>query len=285
MVLPVLARKGKGKRLQKGAAKDVKYPATCHEIFMKSAKKCELVENGYFQIKPASWQRPKWVECIFDHSRGWTVIQNRYSGIENFDRPFTAYKYGFGCPSSVGGVTGCTGEWWLGLEYFYQIQRIFGKPGSKLCFFFAHGEVPQYEYVCYDTFQIDNSKNGYKILRIDGYNEWLNELPDTFRGLNKVSTGRNHPKSNPKLDMLNTKFSTSDTDSDNSKNHCGNKLKSGWWFNDCSSVNLNGEWSDPNGVFYGPIKGITLSKMYIGPSNLPKIYKCIEEKMTAAKKK
>ena len=51
--------------------------------------------------------------------------------------------------------------------------------------------------------------------------------------------------------MLNTKFSTSDTDSDNSKNHCGNKLKSGWWFNDCSSVNLNGEWSDPNGVFYG----------------------------------
>ena len=85
--------------------------------------------------------------------------------------------------------------------------------------------------------------------------------------------------------MLNTKFSTSDTDSDNSKNHCGNKLKSGWWFNDCSSVNLNGEWSDPNGVFYGPIKGITLSKMYIGPSNLPKIYKCIEEKMTAAKKK
>ena len=46
--------------------------------------------------------KPKWAECVFDWERGWTVVQSRYNGKENFNRPMKAYKNGFGCPVGDG---------------------------------------------------------------------------------------------------------------------------------------------------------------------------------------
>lgn len=45
-------------------------------------------------------------------------------------------------------------------------------------------------------------------------------------------------------DGVSRAFSTPDMDNDNSKaKNCALNLKSGWWFNNCADVNLNGEYS------------------------------------------
>lgn len=48
-------------------------------------------------------------------------------------------------------------------------------------------------------------------------------------------------------DSVSRAFSTPDMDNDNNKaqknGNCALILKSGWWFNNCADVNLNGEYS------------------------------------------
>lgn len=45
-------------------------------------------------------------------------------------------------------------------------------------------------------------------------------------------------------DSVSIAFSTPDKDNDNkNKGNCALTLKSGWWFNICDDVNLNGEYS------------------------------------------
>lgn len=59
-------------------------------------------------------------------------------------------------------------------------------------------------------------------------------------------------------------FSTPDRDNDNNKDtnngNCALTLKSGWWFNSCADVNLNGEYShiEDNYGWGSPLKETTM---------------------------
>ena len=93
-------------------------PRTCHDIFLENAEKCKLSDNGFYDIKPRHWLPKRKVEernkispfflkkkhffcfqskCIFDTQQGWTVVQNRYNGEEDFNRKYEEYRRGFGC--------------------------------------------------------------------------------------------------------------------------------------------------------------------------------------------
>merc|ERR1719337_793415 len=62
----------------------------------------------------------------------------------------------------------------------------------------------------------------------------MTELGDNYR-----AKGQN--------DLLGAAFSAIDSDNDKSRSHCAKDSKSGWWFNNCSSLNLNAEWDAKTG--------------------------------------
>ena len=59
------------------------------------------------------------------------------------------------------------GEVWLGLDYWFWVQRSFGKTGAKLCNYIASGDTQRtYEYVCYEKFLITGAKDSFRIAKI-----------------------------------------------------------------------------------------------------------------------
>ena len=59
------------------------------------------------------------------------------------------------------------GEVWLGLDYWFWVQRSFGKSGAKLCNYIASGDTQRtYEYVCYEKFLISGAKDSFRIAKI-----------------------------------------------------------------------------------------------------------------------
>ena len=76
--------------------------------------------------------------------------------------------------------------------------------------------------------------------------------------------------------MLGAEFSAPDQDNDNSSSHCAKAQKSGWWFKDCSAVNLNGDWSGKTGkgIFWGDWSKLKMTRMFIGPHTIKKNFNC-----------
>ena len=66
----------------------------------------------------------------------------------------------------------------------------------------------------------------------DGFDIDLEDIDDGFRDGTNGTFGKN--------DLLGAKFSTADRDNDSSSKNCAGESNSGWWFKDCTNVNLNG---------------------------------------------
>ncbi|XP_035673018.1 angiopoietin-related protein 4-like [Branchiostoma floridae] len=82
-----------------------KYPTDCAEVASLGN-----TESGVYKIQPSavtyslsekslgSLVQPFYVYCRMDGEEGWTVIQRREDGSENFNRTWADYKQGFGNP-------------------------------------------------------------------------------------------------------------------------------------------------------------------------------------------
>jgi len=118
---------------------------------------------------------------------------------------------------------------------------------------------------------------------IDGFKGWSDDTTwaNAFRGVTTTGASQESHFGGPE-DMLGAYFSAPDADNDNSRSHCARQQKSGWWFNDCSAVNLNGDWSGKvgRGIYWADENGrwdnLKMTKMFIGPHTLPKSYPCIQ---------
>ena len=62
------------------------------------------------------------------------------------------------------------------------------------------------------------------------------------------------------------KFSTYDRDNDNTGGHCVADYRSGWWFNSCLVLNLNGVYGDASGI-----TGSNMRMSYLSDNNLEPI--------------
>ncbi|XP_071111451.1 microfibril-associated glycoprotein 4-like [Haliotis cracherodii] len=175
-----------------------------------------------YTITPPDGQSPILAHCDLTHNGGgWTVIQRRLDGSQNFYRTWNEYKDGFG---------DLDGEYWLGNENIWRIIK-----GRQ---FELQIDLEDFEgehrYARYQSFIIGNFAEHYA-LHIS-----------VFSG----DTGNSMAQHNGQA------FSTRDRDLDlDTDGSCAQKYLGGWWYEDCHSSNLNGEY---NNTHYG--KGINWEK-------------------------
>nr|XP_018915308.1 PREDICTED: protein scabrous-like [Bemisia tabaci] len=139
---------------------------------------------------------------------GWTVIQRRINGSENFDRKWAEYAAGFGSPS---------GEFWIGNEVLHQLTK---NNDSMLRVDFTDIDGKNYRAE-YSEFSVSSKEDGYR-LNVAGYS---GNASDALEYQNRMQ------------------FSAIDSDRDISNTNCAANYEGGWWFSYCQHANLNGQYN------------------------------------------
>ncbi|XP_076352185.1 uncharacterized protein LOC143247680 [Tachypleus tridentatus] len=166
-------------------------------------------KSGVYLIRPQGTESVTSVYCDMDTAGGfWTVIQRRVDGSQDFYRSWKEYKWGFG---EIGG------EYWLGNDAIHQITA------SDNCTLRVDmwDTFGNYRYAEYDVFYVANETDNYRLL-IGGYH---GNATDAMGNHNTMP------------------FSTKDRDNDASTTHCAVYYSSGWWYNNCQYVNINGRFN------------------------------------------
>lgn len=135
---------------------------------------------------------------------GWTVIQQRIHGKEDFYRDWESYKSGFGSLS---------GDFFLGLEKIYRLTH--DQPHEL----YMHMERFNGEsiFARYNHFAIAGEENKYNLTSLGSYSGNANNDQMRYHEGNA--------------------FSTFDSDNDKWKNgNCAKGNHGGWWYNECCYV-------------------------------------------------
>ncbi|XP_053386973.1 ficolin-2-like [Mercenaria mercenaria] len=173
------------------------------------------------------WRSKQRIEVYCDmdiYPYGWTVFQKRFNGSVDFYRNFTEYTDGFG---------NLRGEFWLGLRYIEEMTS-------------------QYESELRLDVVAADSSHAYEVFQ----NFSLSKYPKYTLHLGKKTVEQISNRTNGFSYSNGSDFSTFDHDADqyNGEN-CGQLQRGGWWFVNCSRVNLNGEYLTPPGgtstYYYG----------------------------------
>ena len=102
--------------------------------------------------------------CEFTNSGGWTVIQYRHDGSQDFYQAYEAYKQGFGDVKS---------EHWLGLEAIHKLTMdANGNPKDTRVKVELIDVKNHKEYVEYDDFYIYGEETGYRWVTVGTLNKY-----------------------------------------------------------------------------------------------------------------
>ncbi|XP_033759172.1 angiopoietin-related protein 7-like [Pecten maximus] len=147
--------------------------------------------------------------CEMDTAEGpWMVIQRRTKGDVDFYRGWNDYKYGFG---------DLLGDFWIGNENLHLLTNI-----SRTLRVELEGWDGTRGYAQYSIFRVSHEDQNYT-LNVNGFTGNV-----SFNAI----TGNNDQS-----------FTTYDRDNDQSDtSNCAEYRHSGWWFFDCTRVNLNGRY-------------------------------------------
>ncbi|XP_064551597.1 angiopoietin-related protein 7-like [Drosophila montana] len=135
---------------------------------------------------------------------GWTVIQQRINGKEDFYRDWTTYREGFGS---------FDGDFFLGLERIHRLTR--AQPHEL--YIHMEGFDGDIKYRRYDQFAISGEEDQYTLITL---------------GKSEGSA-----KNDYLLYHKDKKFTTYDRDNDNlNSGNCANRDErgGGWWYGDCA---------------------------------------------------
>uniref|UniRef100_A0A8D2QSG6 Fibrinogen C domain containing 1 n=1 Tax=Zosterops lateralis melanops TaxID=1220523 RepID=A0A8D2QSG6_ZOSLA len=143
---------------------------------------------------------------------GWTVFQRREDGSVNFFRGWEAYRDGFGK---------LTGEHWLGLKRIH-LLTVQGSYELRIDLEdFDNGTAfAHYGSFGVGLFSVDPEEDGYPITIAD----YSGTAGDSFLKHNGM------------------KFTTKDLDNDHSENNCAAFYHGAWWYRNCHTSNLNGQY-------------------------------------------
>ncbi|XP_078660662.1 microfibril-associated glycoprotein 4-like [Branchiostoma floridae x Branchiostoma belcheri] len=214
------------------------------------------VTSGVYDIMPVGLTSPISVYCDqTTDGGGWTVIQRRFDGSIDFNRPFNDFRYGFGSAN---------GEQWLGLENMY---RLTDQNAYEL-----YVELEDWDsvvkYAMYSSFSVGSGS--YYRLYVSGYS---GTAGDGFY-LSSSSSGNY---------LSGQAFSARDVDRDASGGCCAgdrSSIAGGWWYKSCAVSALNGPYLRPSdytsysgyGINWYPFGGsycryLKKSKMMVRPAN------------------
>ncbi|XP_026541516.1 fibrinogen C domain-containing protein 1 [Notechis scutatus] len=141
-----------------------------------------------------------------------TVFQRREDGSVNFFRGWEAYKDGFGK---------LTGEHWLGLKRIHALSTQ-GTYELRIDLEdFDNGTAyAHYGTFAVGLFSVDPEEDGYPITVTD----YSGTAGDSFLKHNGM------------------RFTTKDLDNDHSENNCAAFYHGAWWYRNCHTSNLNGQY-------------------------------------------
>nr|CAG4643071.1 EOG090X02LG [Ilyocryptus agilis] len=140
---------------------------------------------------------------------GWTVVQRRADGHEDFNRNWAAYKSGFGSVH---------GEFWLGNDHLHEIT----KDNTTMLRVDLWDIYGQYWWAEYDSFSVGDEKSGY-VVQFHGYTGNASDAMASYH--------------------QSMRFSTRDNDQDLSNTNCADSYQGGWWYSHCQHVNINGKYA------------------------------------------
>ncbi|XP_078575322.1 microfibril-associated glycoprotein 4-like [Branchiostoma floridae x Branchiostoma japonicum] len=238
------------------------YFSDCSEIHTAmTLSSCDVVTSGVHDIKPVGLSGPISVYCDQTTAGGgWTVIQRRFDGSVDFNRPFeNAFRYGFGSAN---------GEHWLGLENMHYLTS----QNAYELYIELEDWIGTVKYARYSTFAVESDPynlnvGGFSGTAGDGFYLSYNQTDDGY--LN------GQPFSAREVDR------DSHDDISCAGQHVG--LTGGWWYKACSWSALNGPYLRPSdfgtgkaytgfGIYWNPFGGeyrnyLKKSKMMVRPSD------------------
>ncbi|XP_068175880.1 angiopoietin-related protein 4-like [Antennarius striatus] len=206
---------------QSGLARD------CHELFVQGQR-----TSGIYTIQTENSQ-PFNVLCDMTSEGGWTVIQKRHDGSQNFNLQWESYKRGFGS---------LNGDFWLGLENIHSLSSQGQYILQVELMDWAGQQPPAARY----RFQLDGEEKKF-----------------TLHLLDESSTGNKETIMSTGASGL--PFSTADADNDLTADvNCADLLSGGWWFSSCGESNLNGRYfrrqrPRRQGMFWTSSQGLKIS--------------------------
>jgi len=192
-------------------------------------------KSGVFTVQVKG--SPVKVYCDMDtNGGGWTVVQRRRDGSENFFRNWSDYATGFGT---------LTGEFWLGND---NLAAILGRKSSQTLRFELENWNGEKRYAEYNDFRISGAETNYKLESL---------------GVYSGNAGNSMAPGDSQSNLVGQAFTTIDRDNDKwASDNCSKMYKGAWWYNACHKVNLNGEYKNTasgQGVNWVDFAGATVS--------------------------
>jgi len=189
---------------------------TCDCTMLDGKQDCEahlkagFKANGLYKVNS-----PKSMKVYCDQTTmggGWTVIQRRKDGSEDFNRKWDDYKRGFGS---------IDGEFWLGNDQIHGLTV--GPRNAQLLINMRMKGKKEMVYAKFNVFGVGDEASGYVL---------------------KLNMASGNVTYNHFGYQNNMKFSTPDRDNDLYAGSCATKNKSGWWYTNwrCFQTDLNGPY-------------------------------------------
>ncbi|KAL5019911.1 hypothetical protein ScPMuIL_002803 [Solemya velum] len=175
----------------------------------------KVSKSGVYRIYPRGLAGGCDVYCDMEtDGGGWTVIQRRNDGSENFDRVWGEYETGFGSLS---------GEYWLGNAKIHRLTSQ-GDYQLRIDLETFEGDVA---YAIYGEFRISDASTNYYL----AISDYSGNAGDSLQHHNGYQ------------------FSTRDRDNDGWPRGSCAKRGGGWWYYYCFKSNLNAPYNQESYVW------------------------------------
>uniref|UniRef100_H0V7A7 Fibrinogen C domain containing 1 n=1 Tax=Cavia porcellus TaxID=10141 RepID=H0V7A7_CAVPO len=183
-------------------------PRDCLDVLLSGQQ-----DDGVYSVFPTHYPAGFQVYCdMRTDGGGWTVFQRREDGSVNFFRGWDAYREGFGK---------LTGEHWLGLK------RI-------------HALTTQAAYELH--VDLEDFDNGTAFARYGSFGVGLFSVDPEEDGYPLTVAEYSGTAGDSLLKHSGMRFTTKDRDGDHSDNNCAAFYRGAWWYRNCHTSNLNGQY-------------------------------------------